>query len=262
MQIFTDIGNTNAKLGLFQETGQLMSILRVTSIQLTSNSGEIETIIRDWIADNGVKIEDIQDWGIASVVPTITKTLVSICENSFKLYPEVITSQNNLGINISVDNPDSVGVDRIMNVLAAKKIYGKTPLIVIDLGTATTIDVMNKKGDFVGGIICPGLNLSSTALSSTAEQLPKIKLEFPPQIIGKNTVHAMQSGLMNGHLNMIQGFIIGITNELKAEPKIVMTGGLSNVFKNNTSLIAHIQEDLTLIGIKSAWDFLFQSKNA
>ena len=151
MQIFTDIGNTNAKLGLFQETGQLMSILRVTSIQLTSNSGEIETIIRDWIADNGVKIEDIQDWGIASVVPTITKTLVSICENSFKLYPEVITSQNNLGINIRVDNPDSVGVDRIMNVLAAKKIYGKTPLIVIDLGTATTIDVMNKKGDFVGG---------------------------------------------------------------------------------------------------------------
>jgi type III pantothenate kinase len=156
-------------------------------------------------------------------------------------------------INILIDRPDEVGADRLVNSLAAHKIYGG-PIIVVDFGTATTFDVINKDGAYIGGIISPGVNLSMDALDMATARLPRIAISKPSKVIGTNTITAMQSGIFWGYISLLEGIIYRIKQETKYEMKVVATGGLSKLFITYTDSINNIDEDLTLKGIALTWD--------
>jgi type III pantothenate kinase len=156
-------------------------------------------------------------------------------------------------IDILTDRPDEVGTDRLVNSLAAHKIYGG-PIIVVDFGTATTFDVINEKGAYIGGVISPGVHLSMDALDKATARLPRIAISKPNKIIGTNTVSAMQSGIFWGYISLLEGIISRIKDENKSKMVVIATGGLSKLFSSHTSAIDNIDEDLTIKGIALTWN--------
>jgi type III pantothenate kinase len=169
-------------------------------------------------------------------------------EKYLSLKPLFINPDLNLGLKILYQDPYSVGSDRICNAVAGKLKYG-TPLIVLDFGTATTFDCITKSGDYLGGVICPGIESAATILHQKAAKLPKIELVFPPKVIGRNTEESMQSGIMHGVVEMIEGLVKRIKKELPGNPKVVATGGLSHRIAKRTKAIDVVDENLNLEGI-------------
>lgn len=184
---------------------------------------------------------------VGSVVPKINDDLIKLCHTKFNINPLFITHEN-IGIQTNLDNPHEVGADRIINAVAVLAYYNK-PAIIVDFGTATTFDVIDKKGTYAGGVIAPGINLSLKALGDAAAQLPQLKIEKPAHIIGKNTIDAMQSGIYWGYIGLIEGTIKRIKEEIGDDCIIIATGGLAPLFAEGTDLIKEIDSDLTLKGL-------------
>jgi type III pantothenate kinase len=175
--------------------------------------------------------------------------LKQLCRRYFKCDPLVVGEENvKLGLNILLDRPEEVGADRLVNAVAAHKRY-HGPLIVIDFGTATTFDVVDDKGNYLGGAIAPGINLSLEALHTAAAKLPRVAIGRPKQVIGKATVPAMQSGIFWGYVGLIEGLTQRISTEYGGEMKVIATGGLAPMFADATSTIQHLDPDLTLFGL-------------
>ena len=198
-------------------------------------------------AQADLSFDVVKDAVIGSVVPDANAHLIKLCHNIFKCEP-LLVSRANAGIEINLPQPEEVGADRLLNAVAAVRDYG-APVIVIDFGTATTFDVVNKAGAYCGGAIAPGPNLSMEALCQAAAKLPQISIEKPQTAIGTDTVSAMQSGLYWGYVGLIEKLLAKTTEEMKEQPHIVATGGLASLFADDIPAITAQDEDLTLRGL-------------
>lgn len=239
MLLTIDIGNTNIVLGIYKDK----KLIRHFRIE-TKKIGTLP-IFRKY-----PKIEDVV---ISSVVPSLNKVFAAIIKRELNKNPFFITNRVNLGLNIEVDAPSEVGADRLVNAVAGKILYGK-PLIIIDFGTATTIDVVSEKGNYIGGIIAPGIELGANALNTFTAKLPMVKLVKPKKVIGKNTISCIQSGLIYGTIGTIEFFVKMIKKELKYNAKVIATGGLVNLIADKTNVINHVDEFLTLHGIRIVYE--------
>jgi type III pantothenate kinase len=193
---------------------------------------------------------------LGSVVPPLTTTVTSMIWRHFERKPLVVDPVHNAGMPILYDNPAEVGADRIVNAIAAYDQFGShgRPLIVCDFGTATTLDAVSAKGEYLGGAICPGVTISADALFQRAARLPRIDVRKPSTVVGRTTIGAMESGLFYGYVGMVEGLVRRMSDELGGNALCIATGGLSPVIAPETPLIDHVDVELTLQGLRMVWE--------
>jgi len=245
--LVVDAGNTNVVFAVHDGAGW-RGIWRIaTEPQRTSD--EYAVWLLTLLGHSGLSRDDIQQSVIGTVVPAALYHLRRLCRDWFTSEPLIARSSLEWGFAIKVDNPAEVGADRLLNSLAAHHYY-KGPLVVVDFGTATTFDVIDIDGAYLGGVIAPGINLSIEALHKAAARLPRIGIGRPQAVIGRSTVPAMQSGIYWGYVGLIEGLVHRIQAEYEAPLKVVATGGLAPLLAEGTTVIGIINLDLTLDGLR------------
>ena len=252
MIICIDIGNTNIKYGLFDKDKLVLSFRVATDHKKTSDEygGQLLSILNN----NNIPIDKISGGIISSVVPPLDYTLEKMCAIYLKIKPLMLEPGLKTGLNLKVDNAKEVGADRVLNNVAALLKY-KAPLIIVDFGTATTFNVINEKNEFVGGVIAPGMKGSLDSLVNGTAKLPRVEIEKPETVIGKNTVTNMQSGIFYGFAGLVEYIIKRIKRELKrGDVTTVATGGFAEIIANEISSIDHVDKLLTLNGLKYLYD--------
>jgi type III pantothenate kinase len=246
MLLAIDIGNTHTVIGLFEEE-KLLYHWRISS-NLARTEDEVGPVLLFLFEKNGYNASQITGVCISSVVPDLTPVYMLFSKKYFNLQPLIIHSQVNLGLKVKYLEPASVGADRLCNAVAGRQKYGK-PLIIIDFGTATTFDCINADGDYLGGLISPGIDTSIKSLHLKAAKLPLVELTFPDKLIGRTTEESIQSGVLYGAIFMIEGLIPAIKRELGSKTKTLATGGLSKKIAKRTDLIDIVDQYLSLDGI-------------
>ena len=247
MMLVVDAGNTNIVFAV-HDGAEWRGIFRIrTDAQRTSD--EYAVWLLSLLQHRGIKADLVSRAVIGTVVPAALYHLRRLCRDWFNVEPLIARSNLDWGFEIKVDTPSEVGADRLLNALAAHQRY-QGPLVVIDFGTATTFDVVDQTGAYIGGVICPGVNLSLEALNQAAARLPRIGIGRPQAVIGRSTVPAMQSGLYWGYIAMIEGLTARIKAEFDAPLKVLATGGLAPLFSEGTTIIEQIDPDLTLDGLR------------
>ena len=246
MLLCIDIGNTNITLGLFQD-GKLGPCWRLATTY-DRMPDEFGIQLLGLLNHNGINIKDVTDGVIASVVPPLTEKWVQVCQNYVNLEPMVIDSKTDTGIKILLDKPSEIGADRIVDAVAVHHLYGG-PACIVDFGTATTFDAISSGGDYLGGAISPGIGIARDALAQRTAKLPKVDLATPPSPIGKNTIQAMQSGLMYGYIGLVEGMVKRFQVELGPDMKVIATGGLAELISKETDIIQIVAPWLTLDGL-------------
>lgn len=252
MLLTIDIGNTNIKYGVF-DGENLIASFRVTS-RLTRTADEYGAVLLNLLASSGVKTSDVDGIIISSVIPPLNYTICHMCEYFFGIQPLMVGPGIKTGMNIKAENPKEVGADRIVNNVSAFSRYGG-PLIVIDFGTATTFNVIDKQGAFIGGVIAPGIKTSLEGLVHSTAQLPMIELASPKKVIGKNTESNMQAGIIFGFAGLVDNIVDKIKRELGEDGvKVIATGGLGEIIAKETKSIDVVDRKLTLFGLKLIYD--------
>ena len=250
MLLAIDAGNTNTVFAII-ENNELRCQWR-TAMNAARTADEYAVWLTQLLTLENVDVKEVNEAIISTVVPQALFDLRKLCRNYFQCEPLVVGEGVDLGINVLLERSAEVGADRLVNAVAAGEQYGG-PLIVIDLGTATTFDIVDSKGDYRGGVIAPGVNLSLGALHMAAAKLPHIAVERPPQVIGDGTLEAMQSGIYWGYISLIEGVVARIRSEFSetdvAEMKVVATGGLAPLFAGGTDVIKNVDLDLTIRGL-------------
>lgn len=255
MLLAIDVGNTNIVLGVFEGTALVQSWRLQTVRERTLD--ELGLLVDGLFAHDGVRHADITGIVLGSVVPPVTGTMRAMMDRYFGLVPLIVDPVGNSGMPIRYENPAEVGADRIVNAIAAFEQFGRAgalPLIVCDFGTATTLDAVSAAGEYLGGAICPGVNISADALFQRAARLPRIDVRKPAQVVGRTTVGAMESGLFYGYVGMVEGLVRRMRDELGGRAVCVATGGLASVIAPETALIDHVDIDLTLQGLRMVWE--------
>ncbi len=247
MLLAIDIGNSNIVIGVFQGE-KLLATWRVATA-LHKMSDEYSALILNLMPHKNIKPQNIKEAIICSVVPSLLATFEELCRSYFKVKPLIVEAGIKTGIRIAMDNPREVGADRVVNSAAALHLHGG-PLIVIDFGTATTFDAVSKDGEYLGGAIAPGINISAEALFMRTAKLPQVELVAPRRAIGKNSITAMQSGIIFGYVGLIEGIVARIKKELGGQVKVIATGGLAENITKETKIIDTIEKDLTLTGLR------------
>jgi type III pantothenate kinase len=253
MLLAIDVGNTNIVVGVFRgET--LIQCWRLATLR-ERTSDEMGILITDLCDRYEIRQRDVDGIVIGSVVPQLTGTLVAMVTEYFGRVPLLFEPAVNGHMPVLIDNPAEVGADRVVNGIAAFSTYGKgLPIIVVDFGTATTFDAVSAKGEYLGGIICPGPQISADALAQRAARLPRIDVRKPARVIGTNTIAAMQAGLFWGYVDMVEGLLRRMKEELGGSAVVVATGGLAPVVAPESKLIEHVDGDLTLRGLRLVWE--------
>lgn len=251
MLLTIDIGNTNLTLGLYE--GDKLGAHWRLATDHNRMPDEYGLQFLGLLQNAGKTIKDIQGISLASVVPPLTGRVVQACREYLKQEPLVVDAGIKTGIKIRYEDPKAVGTDRVCDAVAVMKLYGG-PACVVDFGTATTFNAITKEGEYLGGAITAGINLAAEALYTRAAKLPRIDLQVPPSVIGRNTVHAMQSGLLFGYVSMVEGMVNRFRAELGSEMKVVATGGLAEVVAKETKVIDVIAPWLTLDGLRLIWE--------
>jgi type III pantothenate kinase len=261
MLLVMDVGNTNTVLGLYRLADgsapdavatELVANWRITTWpKLTVDEFAIR--LRNLFGLKGLEIGVVDGIVISSVVPPMDPTLRQVCEMYFQVKPVFIEPGVKTGLPVLTDNPTEVGADRIVNCVAAFERFGG-PTIVVDMGTATTFDVISKKGEFMGGAIAPGLGISADALFSRAARLPRISVKKPAKIIGTGTVDNIQIGLYYGYIGLVDGILERMIAELGPETKTVATGGLARLIAEGSKYIGAVDEMLTLTGLRIVYE--------
>jgi type III pantothenate kinase len=247
MLLAIDIGNTNIVFAVFD--GEQVRGEWRASTDTDRTADEMGVWLLQLFSIAAIERKAITSAIISSVVPAMVFSLKTMCRRYFSCEPLVVGDEGvALGIDVRLDRPEEVGADRLVNAVAAHKCY-QGPLIVIDFGTATTFDVVDREGNYCGGAIAPGINLSLEALHMAAAKLPRVAIGRPKQVIGKATVPAMQSGIFWGYVGLIEGLVKRIEAEFGAEMLVVATGGLAPLFAEVTDTIDHLDADLTLRGL-------------
>lgn len=242
-----DVGNTNTVLGVYDE-----EILKYHwRIETSRNKTEDEygMVIKSLLQHEGLTFEQFDGIIISSVVPPIMFALERMCKKYFGIKPLIVGPGIKTGLNIKYENPREVGADRIVNAVAGIQEYG-SPLIIVDFGTATTYCYINEEKQYMGGAIAPGIGISTEALYSKASKLPRIEISRPDGIIGKNTVSAMQSGILYGYVGQVEGIVNRMKAQSKLEPTVIATGGLATLIANESTAIDVVEPFLTLKGLQ------------
>lgn len=248
MIICLDVGNTNIKFAVFDGDDLKLSFRVATEHKKTSDEygGQLVSIL----SNNGIKARDIKGGIISSVVPQLDYTLAGMCERYLGIKPLMLAPGLKTGMNLRVDNAKEVGADRVVNNVAAVKKYG-FPLIIIDFGTATTFNAIDCKGEFIGGVIAPGIKGSLDSLVNGTAKLPRVEIERPASVIGKNTVTNMQSGIVFGFAGLVGYIVKKMKREMKCENvTVVATGGFSEIIAEEVSCIDKVDKLLTLEGLR------------
>lgn len=252
MLLVFDVGNTNMVLGIY-EGKELKKYWRI-STDKAKTSDEYGMLINNLFQYDNVDKNSIRDIIISSVVPNVMHSLENFCVKYFNKQPLIVGPGIKTGLNIKYDNPKQVGADRIVNAVAAIEKY-KSPIIIIDFGTATTFCAISEKGDYLGGTIAPGIKISSEALFQRASKLPRVELLKPGMTICKNTVSAMQSGIIYGYVGLVDKIVEMMKKELDNKNiKVIATGGLSSLIASETDSIDCVDKFLTLEGLKIIYD--------
>jgi type III pantothenate kinase len=257
MLLALDVGNTNTVLALYNleanSPGDLVANWRVTT-QKTQTADEFGVLILSLLSLHKIDSASVTGVIISSVVPPLDSTLRRVSERYFKIKPLFVEPGVKTGMPLLIDNPAELGADRAANGVAAFERYGG-PCIVVDFGTATTFDVISAKGEFLGGVIAPGLGISADALFSRAAKLARVNIKKPARVIGTSTVTNLQSGIFYGYIGLVDGILARIVEELRlqgpgASPKIVATGGLANLIADDSRFITRVDHLLTLDGLR------------
>jgi type III pantothenate kinase len=251
MFLAIDVGNTNVTIGLY--TGDALGPRWRLATDHQRMPDEYGLTLTGLIAHSGFRPDQISAVAIASVVPPLTGTFIQAVRTFLGQEPLVVDASMRTGVTVRYDDPKAVGADRIVDAAAVQRLYGG-PACVVDFGTATTFDAISAAGEYLGGAIAPGLGIASEALFQRAAKLPKVDLQRPPTAIGRNTVHAMQSGLLFGYVGLVEGMVVRFRQELGPQMKVIGTGGLAEVIARETSVIEIIAPWLTLDGLKIIWE--------
>jgi len=251
MLLTIDIGNTNITLGLYQDEVLGPRWRLATNHERMPDEYGLQFV--NLLAHANFRAEDLTGICLASVVPPITGKIVDACTRYLHQNPLVVDAGVKTGVRIRYEDPRAVGADRIVDAAAVQKLYGG-PACVVDFGTATTFDAISREGDYLGGAIAPGISIAAEALFLRTAKLPRVDLQRPPTSIGKNTVHAMQSGLIFGYVSLVEGMVSRFRKELGDEMKVIATGGLAEVIARETNALEIIAPWLTLDGLKIIWN--------
>lgn len=252
MLLTIDIGNTNIKYGIF-DGDELKVSFRVSS-RLTRTADEYGAVLMNLLSDTGIGKNDITGIIISSVIPPLNYTICHMCEFFFGISPLMVGPGIKTGLNVKVENPKEVGADRIVNSVAAYKKYGG-PVVVIDFGTATTFNVIDKKGTLIGGVIAPGIKTSLEGLVNSTAQLPMIELVSPKTVLAKNTETNMQAGIIFGFAGLVDNIINKIKKEMnETELTVIATGGLGEIIAKEVKSINKVDRTLTIDGLKMIYE--------
>lgn len=251
MFVVVDVGNSNIVLGIYRGRELLHHFRLSTNRQSTADEYGIK--IYNLFQMSKIAVGDIEGVIISSVVPPLMHVLEELCEKYIRKKPLIVGPGIKTGLNLRYENPREVGADRIVNAVAAVEQYGG-PLVVVDFGTATTFDCIDAAGNYLGGAIVPGIGISTEALYQRASKLPRIELEKPKKVIGRNTVHAMQSGIIFGYAGQVDGIVNRIRREMNAELKVVATGGLAELIASEAESIQEVNQLLTLEGLRIIYE--------
>jgi type III pantothenate kinase len=251
MLLVIDVGNSNNVIGLFSGK-ELISHWRIRT-EWNRTADEYWVLFKEFILSNDVEIDTIDDIIIACVVPSLIPVLQEMARKYFSNEPLIVGPGIKTGISILYRNPTEVGADRIVNSVAAFEKYGG-PLIIVDFGTATTFDVVSKKGEYMGGVIFPGIQISLEALFKNTAKLPRIDMQVPDKVIGKSTVESIRSGAVYGFAGMIENVVKQIKNELGQSAHVVATGGIVDWVASKTSVFDTLDPFLTLDGLRIIYD--------
>jgi type III pantothenate kinase len=251
MLLAIDVGNTGIGMGVFDGEKLRITWRMATSISRTSD--EYSALLLPLLHQEGLQSSDITDVCICSVVPPMVGTLTDLFERYFNVRPLIVGAGTKTGVKIRMDNPREVGPDRIVHSAAAHHLYGG-PLIIVDMGTATTFDTISKNGEYTGGAIAPGFQTSAEALFARTAMLPRVNLTRPNKAIGTNTISAMQSGIVFGYVGLIEGMINRIQKELPEKAKVIVTGGFTDILDREASEIDIVNTNLIFIGLKLIYD--------
>jgi type III pantothenate kinase len=246
-----DLGNTNTVLGVFEGT-ELRAHWRLAT-RREQTADEYGILVRNLFASSGLAPAGIEGVALASVVPPLTPVLVALSKQYLRLEPLVVEPGVRTGMPILYEPPGDVGADRIVNGVAAFAAYGG-PVIVVDFGTATTLDVVTRKGEYLGGVICPGVGISADALFQRAARLPRVDVRHPGKVIGRSTVGSIQSGMYFGYAAMVEGLIVRLRAELGEPARVVATGGLAETLAGEIPSIEAVDPVLTLTGLRLIWE--------
>ena len=252
MLLTIDSGNTNIVFAIFDDDGAIRGQWRAAT-NANRTADELSVWLGQLMARDGIDVAMIDGAIIATVVPANLHSLKTLCRDFFGCDPLVVGAPDvKPGIGVLIDNPTEVGADRLCNAVAAHRTY-EGPLLILDFGTATTFDVVDGEGNYRGGVIYPGINLSLEALHMGAAQLPRVAIDRPQKVIGTSTVSAMRSGIFWGHVSMIEGMVARISQEFGASFKVIATGGLAPLFVDATDAIDASDLDLTLRGLRAIY---------
>jgi len=247
MLLAIDIGNSDTTLGVFE--GEQLRATWHMATTIHRMVDEYAALLFNLLHHEGLGPSDIKGIALCSVVPPLTTTFGELSQRYFHLSPLVVGAGIKTGVRIRMDNPREVGADRIVNAVAAHHLYGG-PVIITDLGTATTFDIVSKEGDYLGGAIAPGIVTAAEALFTRAAMLPRVELSRPKQAIGTNTIAAMQSGIIFGYVSLIEGMVARMQQELGEKAKVIATGGFAELLAKETSVIDAVNPNLTLTGLR------------
>lgn len=258
MLLAIDVGNTNIKYGVF-DGDNLVASYRVSS-RLTRTADEYGSVLVNLLSDKGIKKSDINGIIVSSVIPSLNYTVCHMCEYFFGITPQMVGPGIKTGLNVRVENAKEVGADRIVNSISAFTKYGG-PIVVVDFGTATTFNVIDKNGTLMGGVIAPGIKTALEGLVKNTAQLPMIELVSPKSAIAKNTETNMQAGIIFGFAGLVDNIIDKIKTELKVDNlNVVATGGLGEIIAKEAKSIAKVDRTLTLDGLKIIYELNKKSK--
>ena len=251
MLLVFDIGNSNIVLGTYEGKKLLRHWRISTDRQKTGD--EYGMLINNLFRFQGIRMSDVTAIIISSVVPPLVVPLAKMCERYFRLRPLIVGPGIKTGIKLRYENPREIGADRIVNSVGAYEQFGG-PLIVVDIGTATTFDIVAENGDYLGGVIAPGIGISSEALFQRAAQLPRVALVTPRTIICRNTVTAMQAGVIFGFVGQIDEIVRRIKAEMKQDMRVIATGGMAKMISRESKTIDKVDNFLTLTGLRVLYE--------
>lgn len=254
MLLAFDIGNTNIHMGVWQNNVWRLSWrARTVTDKMPDEYG---VLVRNFLSSADVGNGAITGVVIGSVVPVLTMTFHELVVRYFRCEPVLVSGKMDIGIPIEIDQPEQAGADRLANAAAVVALYGGGPAIVVDFGTATNFDVVSEKNAYIGGAIAPGIGAAHDSLVSRAAKLHKVDIEPPPDAIGRNTIHAMQSGIFLGYVGLVEGLVKRIKESLKSDRvKVIGTGGLAPLFEQHTRVIETTAPELTLDGLRVIYDY-------